>query len=108
MNPSKRQEIFRRLRDSNPEPKTELEYRTPFELLVSVILSAQATDKSVNIATSELFKHAKTPAEILALGLDGLEPYIKSIGLYRMKAKNIIETCRLLIKDYGGQVPRTR
>ncbi|MGZ5228590.1 MAG: endonuclease III [Burkholderiales bacterium] len=108
MNPSKRQEIFRRLRDSNPEPKTELEYRTPFELLVSVILSAQATDKSVNIATSELFKHAKTPAEILALGLDGLKPYIKSIGLYRMKAKNIIETCRLLIKDYGGQVPRTR
>jgi endonuclease-3 len=108
MNPTKRREIFRRLRDSNPEPKTELEYRTPFELLVSVILSAQATDKSVNIATSELFKHAKTPAEILALGLNGLEPYIKSIGLYRMKAKNIIETCRLLIKDYGGEVPRTR
>ncbi|HEV7392335.1 MAG TPA: endonuclease III [Burkholderiales bacterium] len=108
MNPTKRREIFRRLRDSNPEPKTELEYRTPFELLVSVILSAQATDKSVNIATSELFKHARTPAEILALGLNGLEPYIKSIGLYRMKAKNIIETCRLLIKDYGGEVPRTR
>jgi endonuclease-3 len=108
MNPTKRQEIFRRLRDANPEPKTELEYRTPFELLVSVILSAQATDKSVNIATKELFKYAKTPAEILALGLNGLEPYIKSIGLYRMKAKNLIETCRLLIKDYGGEVPRTR
>jgi len=108
MNPTKRQEIFRRLRDANPEPKTELEYRTPFELLVSVILSAQATDKSVNIATKELFKHAKTPAEILSLGLNVLEPYIKSIGLYRMKAKNLIETCRLLIKDHGGEVPRTR
>ncbi|MDB5925918.1 MAG: endonuclease / DNA-(apurinic or apyrimidinic site) lyase [Betaproteobacteria bacterium] len=108
MNPIKRQEIFRRLRESNPEPKSELEYRTPFELLVAVILSAQATDKSVNLATRELFKHAKTPAEILALGVNGLEPYIKRIGLYRTKAKNIIETCRLLIKDYRGEVPRTR
>jgi endonuclease-3 len=108
VNPIKRQEIFRRLRESNPEPKSELEYRTPFQLLVAVILSAQATDKSVNLATRELFKHAKTPAEILALGVNGLEPYIKRIGLYRMKAKNIIETCRLLIKDYRGEVPRTR
>jgi endonuclease-3 len=108
VNPTKRREIFRRLRESNPEPKSELEYRTPFELLVAVILSAQATDKSVNIATRELFKHAKTPAEILALGLDGLERYIKSIGLYRTKAKNIIETCRLLLKEHGGKVPQTR
>jgi endonuclease-3 len=108
VNPAKRNEIFRRLRESIPEPKSELEYRTPFELLVSVILSAQATDKSVNIATRELFKDASTPSEILALGPQGLERYIKSIGLYRMKAKNIIETCRILITDHGGQVPHTR
>ncbi|MEN3352260.1 MAG: endonuclease [Betaproteobacteria bacterium] len=108
VNPAKRHEIFRRLRDSNPEPKTELEYRTPFELLVAVVLSAQATDKSVNIATRELFKDANTPAEILALGTPGLERYIKSIGLYRTKAKNVIEICRILIRDHGGEVPRTR
>lgn len=108
MNPVKRYEIFRRFRDANPKPSTELQHRTPFELLVSVVLSAQATDKSVNIATHELFKHASTPAEILALGPEGLERYIKSIGLYRTKAKNIIETCRLLIQEHGGKVPRTR
>jgi endonuclease-3 len=108
VNPTKRQEIFRRLRDSNPEPKSELEYRTPFELLVAVVLSAQATDKSVNVATRELFRHANTPAGILALGVEGLERYIKSIGLYRTKARNVIETCRLLIKDHGGEVPQTR
>jgi len=108
VNPTKRYEIFRRLRDANPEPKTELEHRTPFELLVAVVLSAQATDKSVNIATRELFKRAKTPAQILALGVEGLEPYIQSIGLYRTKAKNVIETCRMLIKDHGGKVPQTR
>ena len=108
MNPAKRYEIFRRLRDANPEPRTELEFRTPFELLVAVVLSAQATDKSVNVATRELFKHANTPAALLALKVEGLERYIKSIGLYRTKAKNIIETCRLLIQEHGGTVPRTR
>ena len=108
VNPAKRREIFRRLRDSNPNPKTELEYRTPFELLVAVVLSAQATDKSVNIATRELFKAANTPAAILALGEVGLERYIKTIGLYRTKAKNVIETCRLLLQDHAGKVPQTR
>src|SRR6185503_5714445 len=108
MNPVKRHEIFRRFREANPKPTTELEHRTPFELLVSVVLSAQATDKSVNIATGALFKHARTPAGILALGQEGLERYIKSIGLYRTKAKNILETCRLLIQEHGGKVPRTR
>ena len=108
MNPAKRYEIFRRLRDSNPKPETELEFRTPFELLIAVVLSAQATDKSVNIATRELFRHANTPAAILALKVDGLERYIKSIGLYRTKAKNIIEACRLLIQEHGGDVPHTR
>jgi endonuclease-3 len=108
MNPTKRHEIFLRLRDSNPEPKTELEFRTPFELLVAVILSAQATDKSVNLATRELFKNANTPAQMLALGEAGLERYIRSIGLYRTKAKNIIEACRRLITEHGGPVPQTR
>jgi endonuclease-3 len=108
VNRAKRDEIFRRLRASNPDPRTELEHRTPFELLIAVILSAQATDKSVNIATRELFKKARSPAEILALGVTGLEGYIKTIGIYRNKAKNIIETCRLLISEYGGVVPDTR
>ena len=108
MNPAKRQEIFRRFREANPKPRTELEHKTPFELLVAVILSAQATDKSVNVATRELFGKAKTPAEILALGVSGLEQYIKSIGLFRMKAKNVIETCRMLLLEHGGKVPRTR
>ena len=108
MNSAKRAEIFRRLRRANPKPKSELEHNTPFELLVAVVLSAQATDKSVNIATRELFKKARTPAEILALETSGLEQYIKSIGLYRTKAKNILETCRILIKEHGGEVPRTR
>jgi endonuclease-3 len=108
MNPEKRFEIFRRFREANPNPRTELEHRTPFELLVAVILSAQATDKSVNLATRELFRHARTPAEVLALGQEGLERYIKTIGLYRMKAKNVLETCRRLLLDHGGEVPRTR
>lgn len=108
MNPAKRAEIFRRFRAANPHPKTELEHGAPFELLVAVILSAQATDKGVNIATRQLFKHARTPPAILALGVEGLEQYIKSIGLYRMKAKNIIETCRRLIHDHGGKVPDNR
>jgi endonuclease-3 len=108
VNPAKRTEIFRRLREANPEPTTELDYGTPFELLVSVVLSAQATDKSVNLATAELFKHANTPERILALGQEGLERYIKSIGLYRAKAKNVLETCRILLEEHGGKVPRTR
>jgi len=108
MNPSKRMAIFTRFREANPEPRTELEYRTPFELLIAVILSAQATDKSVNVATRELYRTAGTPRAILALGTTGLEQYIKRIGLYRMKAKNIIATCRLLIDQHEGQVPQTR
>src|SRR3954468_8497529 len=108
VNPAKRQEIFRRLREANPNPETELEHTTPFELLVSVMLSAQATDKSVNLATAKLYKRANTPKKILALGQDGLEQYIKTIGLYRGKAKNVIETCRILLEEHGGEVPRTR
>jgi endonuclease III len=100
--------MFERLREANPAPRTELHYRSPFELLVAVILSAQATDKSVNKATAHLFRAANTPAAILALGVDGLSPYIKSIGLYNSKAKNIIATCRLLAVHHGGAVPRTR
>lgn len=108
VNALKRYEIFRRLRESNPSPKSELEHKSPFQLLIAVILSAQATDKSVNLATRELFKAAETPAEIFALGAGGLEQYIKSIGLYRMKAKNVIETCRLLLAEHGGRVPKNR
>jgi endonuclease-3 len=108
MNPAKRSEIFRRLRDADPNPSTELEHTTPFELLVSVILSAQATDRSVNLATHELYKKANTPAKILALGVAGLEKYIKTIGLYRGKAKNVVETSRILLEEHGGEVPRTR
>lgn len=108
MNPAKRQAIFERLRAANPAPTTELHYSTPFELLVAVVLSAQATDKSVNIATRVLFKHANTPQAILALGTEGLEPHIRTIGLYRSKAKHIIETCRLLLEQHRGEVPQTR
>ena len=108
MNAQKRHEIFSRLRDANPAPTTELEYSTPFELLVAVILSAQATDKGVNLATRKLFAKTNTPQKILSLGLDGLIEYIKTIGLFRAKAKHIIATCRMLIDEYGGEVPRTR
>ena len=108
MNPARRHAIFSRLRAANPDPASELEYRSPFELLVAVVLSAQATDKSVNLATRELFKTARTPQAILALGAAGLERYLKSIGLYRTKAKNIIATCRLLLERHGGEVPATR
>ena len=108
MNPALRHAIFSRLRAANPQPASELEYRSPFELLVAVVLSAQATDKSVNLATRELFKAAHTPPAILALGTAGLERYIKSIGLFRTKAKNISATCRLLLERHGGEVPRTR
>jgi endonuclease III len=108
MNPAKRRAIFERLRAANPEPRTELNYQSPFELLVAVMLSAQATDKSVNTATVSLFRTANTPAAVLALGVDGLSAYIKSIGLYNSKAKNIIATCRLLLERHGGTVPASR
>jgi endonuclease-3 len=108
VNDAKRRELFARLRAANPAPTTELVYRTPFELLVSVILSAQATDKSVNKATAVLFRKARTPKSILALGVDGLSGYIKSIGLYNGKAKNIIAACRLLLERHGGRVPASR
>ena len=108
MNAEKRREIFTRLRAANPHPTTELEYTTPFELLVAVILSAQATDVSVNKATRRLYALATTPAAIFALGIDGLIPYVQSIGLYRNKAKNVIETCRILLTEHEGQVPRNR
>ncbi len=108
MNNAKRHEIFTRLRAANPAPRTELQYNSPFELLVAVVLSAQATDKSVNLATDKLFRHAHTPGQILKLGRSGLEPYIKSIGLYRTKAKNILATCKLLLEQHDGHVPQTR
>ena len=108
MNPLKRQEIFARFRAANARPRTELNYASAFELLVAVILSAQATDKSVNKATAELFRRANTPAAMLALGPKGLSKYIKSIGLYNAKAKNIIAMSRLLAERHGGEVPRTR
>jgi endonuclease-3 len=108
VSPEKRSALFERLRAANPKPTTELAYRTPFELLVSVVLSAQATDKSVNAATEKLYRDANTPRALLALGEAGLIPYIKTIGLYRSKAKHIIETCRLLIERHGGEVPESR
>ena len=101
-------EVFMRFKAQNPSPKSELEYSTPFTLLVAVVLSAQATDKSVNIATRELYKVADTPQKILALGEEGLIPYIKSIGLYKSKAKHIIALCEKLISDFGGEVPHDR
>jgi endonuclease III len=108
VNPQKRQEIFARFRAANPQPRTELVYTSAFELLVAVILSAQATDKSVNKATAGLFRAANTPAAVAALGIQGLAKYIKSIGLYNAKAKNIIAMCRLLLERHGGEVPMTR
>jgi endonuclease III len=108
MNAEKRLEIFRRFRQANPHPTTELEYTTPFELLIAVILSAQATDVSVNKATRRLYPVANTPAALYALGVDELESYIRTIGLYRTKARNIIATCRILLDQHGGEVPRSR
>jgi len=101
-------ELFSRLKELNPEPTTELLYHSPFELLVAVILSAQATDKSVNLATRPLFKAANTPEAIYALGIEGLSRYIRTIGLFNAKAKNIIATCKILIEQHHGEVPRTR
>ena len=108
MNQNQRRELFARLKSLNPKPVTELEYRTPFELLIAVILSAQATDKSVNQATRKLYKVASTPAQIQALGVTGLSAFIKTIGLYNAKAKNIIATCTMLLEQHHGQVPHTR
>ncbi len=108
MNRQKRQEIFERLRADNPHPTTELNYNSPFELLIAVILSAQATDKGVNKATAKLFPVANTPRAILALGEDGLKQYIKTIGLFNSKARNIIKTCRILLDAHDGDVPRER
>jgi endonuclease-3 len=108
MNPAKRREIFERFRTANPEPKTELVYRTPFELLVSVVLSAQATDKSVNLATAKLFPVANTPDRIFRMGEEKLTDYIKTIGLFRTKAKNVVGLSKIILKEYGGEVPRTR
>lgn len=102
------QELFARLRDLNPQPRTELEYRTPFELLIAVVLSAQATDAGVNKATRRLFAVADTPAAMLALGEDGLKRHISSIGLFNVKAKNILAACRLLLERHAGEVPRER
>ena len=108
MNPAKRRAIFERLRDANPEPRTELDYTTPFELLVAVVLSAQATDKGVNKATAALFPVANTPAKIARLGVDGLIPYIRSTGFFNNKAKNVIALAEMIVRDHGGEVPRAR
>jgi len=108
VNPGKRRKIFERLRAANPDPRTELAYRTPFELLVAVVLSAQATDKSVNLATGKLFRKVDTPQAMLALGMEGLVEHIRTIGLYRSKAKHLLEACRLLIDRHAGAVPQSR
>lgn len=108
MNPAKRIAIYSRLREQNPHPDTELNYESPFQLLIAVILSAQATDVGVNKATARLFPAAPTPQQMLALGVAGLKPYIKTIGLFNSKAENIIKTCRTLVERHGGEVPRTR
>ncbi|MDC7701731.1 endonuclease III [Vogesella indigofera] len=108
MNKAIRAEIFARLQAQNPHPTTELEYATPFQLLIAVLLSAQATDVGVNKATRLLFPVAPTPDKMLALGVEGLEEYIKTIGLYRTKAKNTIATCRILLEQHGGEVPQQR
>jgi endonuclease-3 len=108
LNAVRRRELFARLRAANPAPRTELAYRSPFELLIAVILSAQATDKGVNKATPALFRAAPTPAAMHALGVAGLTPYIRTIGLFNSKAKHIIATCEALVSRHGGEVPKTR
>ncbi|CAM4010893.1 MULTISPECIES: endonuclease III [Rahnella] len=108
MNKEKRIEILSRLRDNNPHPTTELVYTTPFELLISVLLSAQATDVSVNKATAKLYPVANTPESVLALGVDGVKEYIKTIGLFNAKAENVIKTCRILLEKHQGEVPEDR
>jgi endonuclease III len=108
MNAARRRELFERLRAANPHPTTELIHRSPFELLIAVMLSAQATDKSVNLATATLFPVADTPERMLSLGEDGLKSHIRSIGLYPTKAKNVLATCQILLDKHAGQVPRDR
>lgn len=108
MNKNIRQEIFTRLREKNPHPTTELEWNTPFELLIAVLLSAQSTDVSVNRATRKLYSKANTPTAILALGIDGVKENIKTIGLYNSKAKNMMKTCAILLEQYASVVPETR
>jgi len=108
MSPAKRRELFERLAALDPHPKSELEYATPFELLVAVVLSAQATDKSVNKATARLYPKARTPAAMVKLGVDGLTPYISAIGLFRNKARNVVALSQLLLDKHGGEVPRDR
>ena len=108
MNAEKRYQIFSRLRDQNPEPKTELEYNSPFELLIAVMLSAQATDVSVNKATRQLFPIANTPESLLALGVEGVKQHIRTIGLFNTKAENVIKTCALLVEKHQSEVPKTR
>ena len=108
MTPAKREALYRKLAAAIPDPRSELEHATPYELLVAVVLSAQATDKGVNLATRKLFPVANTPAKIAALGVEGLERYIRTIGLYRGKAKNVIALSQILLEKHGGEVPRTR
>jgi endonuclease III len=108
MKPVERHEFFRRMQEINPHPKSDLEYRTPFELLIAVILSAQATDKSVNMATAKLYPVANTPRAILKLGEEKLVGYIQTIGLFRTKAKNVLKTCELLLAQHNGEVPSSR
>ena len=108
MTPKKRKQLFERFKAANPKPTTELRYSTPFELLIAVILSAQATDKGVNKATEKLFKVANTPAALLQLGEAGLKEYVKTINLYNTKTKNIITTCRMLLEQHHGEVPNNR
>ena len=108
MNPAKRQAIYERLRAANPQPRAELVYHSPYELLVAVVLSAQATDKSVNLATAKLFPIANTPQKMVALGVAGLEAYVRTIGLFRNKAKNVVALSQLLLERHGGEVPAER
>ena len=108
MNPARRRAIFERFRAANPDPRTELDYTTPFELLVAVVLSAQSTDKGVNKATARLFRDANTPQAIAQLGVDGLIPYIGSLGLFRNKAKSLVALSEILVREHGGEVPRNR
>ncbi|HHR3671772.1 TPA: endonuclease III, partial [Salmonella enterica] len=108
MNKAKRLEILTRLRDSNPHPTTELNFTSPFELLIAVLLSAQATDVSVNKATAKLYPVANTPAAMLELGVEGVKSYIKTIGLFNSKAENVIKTCRILLDKHNGEVPEDR
>ena len=108
MNEAKRAEIMRRLAEHDPNPTTELNHETPFQLLIAVMLSAQSTDRGVNVATASLFAAGPTPEAMLALGVDGVKEHIRTLGLFNNKAKNVVETCRILVEAHGGEVPRSR